>query len=64
MTEHDKQAASCLLSSLYLSYERVLRAERTITPTARQSRLQKAKNNILNIVNYPQTKDLRALDVE
>ena len=28
MTEYDKQAASALLSSLYLSYERVLRAER------------------------------------
>ena len=50
MTEHDKQAAAALLSSLYLSYERVLRAERTITPTARQNRLQKAKNNILNIM--------------
>ena len=50
MTEHDKQAASALLSSLYLSYERVLRAERAITPSARQSKLQKAKNNILNIV--------------
>ena len=50
MTEYDKQAASCLLSSLYLSYERVLRAERIITPSARQNRLQKAKNNILNIM--------------
>ena len=50
MTEDDKQAASALLSSLYLSYERVLRAERTITPMARQNRLQKAKNNILNIM--------------
>ena len=30
MTEHDKQAASCLLSSLYLSYERVLRDERKL----------------------------------
>ena len=50
MTEHDKQAASCLLSSLYLSYERFLRAERTITPSARRNRLQKAKNNILNIM--------------
>ena len=50
MTEHDKQAASCLLSSLYLSYERVLRAERTITPSARQNRLQRAKNNILSIM--------------
>ena len=50
MTEHDKQVASALLSSLYLSYERVLRAERTITPAARQNRLQKAKNNILNIM--------------
>ena len=50
MTEYNKQAASCLLSSLYLSYERVLRAERTITPAARQNRLQKAKNNILNIM--------------
>ena len=50
MTEHDKQAASALLSSLYYSYERVLRSERTITPSARQNRLQKAKNNILNIM--------------
>ena len=50
MTEYDKQAASALLSSLYLSYERVLRAERTIAPAARQNRLQKAKNNILNIM--------------
>ena len=50
MTEHDKQAASALLSSLYVSYEGVLRAERTITPSARQNRLQKAKNNILNIM--------------
>ena len=50
MTEHDKQAAAALLSSLYLSYERVLRAERTITLTARQNRLQKAKNNIINIM--------------
>ena len=50
MTEYDKQAASCLLSSLYLSYERVLRAERIITPTARRNKLQKAKNNILNIM--------------
>ena len=50
MTEHDKQVASCLLSSLYYSYERVLRAERTITPAALQNRLQKAKNNILNIM--------------
>ena len=50
MTEYDKQAASALLSSLYLSYERVLRAERTITPSARQNKLQKAKNNILNIM--------------
>lgn len=50
MTEYDKQAASALLSSLYLSYERVLRAERTITQSARRNRLQKAKNNILNIM--------------
>lgn len=50
MTDHDKQAASALLSSLYLSYERVLRAERTITPSARRNKLQKAKNNILNIM--------------
>ena len=50
MTEHDKQAAAALLSSLYLSYERVLRAERTITPSTRQNKLQKAKNNILNIM--------------
>ena len=50
MTEYDKQAASALLSSLCLSYERVLRAERTITSSARQNRLQKAKNNILNIM--------------
>ena len=50
MTEYDKQAAAALLSSLYLSYERVLRAERTITPAARQNRLQKAKNNILSIM--------------
>ena len=50
MTEHDKQAASALLSSLYYSYERVLRSERTITPSARQNKLQMAKNNILNIM--------------
>ena len=50
MTEHDKQAASALLSSLYLIYERVLRAERAITPFARRNKLQKAKNNILNIM--------------
>ena len=49
-TEYDKQAASALLSALYLSYERVLRAERTITPSARRNKLQKAKNNILNIM--------------
>ena len=30
MTEYDKQAAAALLSSLYLSYERVLRAEREL----------------------------------
>lgn len=52
MTEHDKQAASCLLSSLYLSYERVLRAERIITPAARRNKLQKAKNNILSIIKH------------
>lgn len=50
MTEYDKQAASALLSALYLSYERVLRAERTIKPQARQNKLRMAKNNILNIM--------------
>ena len=50
MTEYDKQAASALLSALYLSYERVLRAERTIKPQVRQNKLSKAKNNILNIM--------------
>ena len=49
-TERDKQAASALLSSLYLSYERVLRAERTITPTARQNKLRMAKNKIAIIM--------------
>lgn len=50
MTEYDKQAASALLSSLYLSYERVLSRERTIKPQARRNKLSKAKNNILNIM--------------
>lgn len=50
MTEYDKQAASALLSSLYLSYERVLSRERTIKPQVRQNKLSKAKNNILNIM--------------
>lgn len=49
-TEYDKQAASALLSSLYLSYERVLSRERTIKPQARQNKLRTAKNNILNIM--------------
>lgn len=50
MTEYDKQAASALLSSLYLSYERVSSRERTIKPQVRQNKLSKAKNNILNIM--------------
>lgn len=50
MTEYDKQAASALLSSLYLSYERVLSRERTITQNVRQNKLRTAKNNILNIM--------------
>ena len=50
MTEYDKQAASALLSALYLSYERVLSRERTIKPQARQNKLRMAKNNILNIM--------------
>ena len=50
MTEHDKQAASALLSSIYLSYERTLMRERTIKPQARQNKLRMAKNNILNIM--------------
>ena len=50
MSEYDKQAASALLSALYLSYERVLKRERTITPNARRNKLSKAKNNILNIM--------------
>ena len=49
-TEYDKQAASALLSALYLSYERVLKREQTIMPNARQNKLRMAKNNILNIM--------------
>ena len=49
-TEYDKQAASALLSALYLSYERVLKRERTITPTARQNKLRMAKNKIAIIM--------------
>lgn len=49
-TEYDKQAASALLSALYLSYERVLKRERTIKPQARQNKLRMAKNNIMNIM--------------
>ena len=72
MTEYDKQAASALLSSLYLSYERVLRAERTITPSARQNRLQKAKNDpnnkiiwgVVGLNGTPTSDDLQRMTIQ